>query len=583
MKKLAVVLLLASIPLVLFGLTAQAQSDDAKTLESEKTTCENAVEGKDSPLEDQISCMKRLPEICGKLIDLYRKRRDKLMDALGEPGAKHFADDVRRIEEAQKEINALELKKLDYQIKLGAPQAKAKPETVNRSCCEAEKNTGDVKVIVKESGTDNAIIGARVKLLKLDPSAKKYAPSHEPAEISDRNGEVHFKKVDATQTYKLAVTKNYFQPFEQSDSDNFKPSSKLEDIKVELSPQSGEIYRAILGLEQAGASSAQSKQNVFLNFYFSRPLICKDWDGSGSNQNGASANGKPGKCAKRSVSNQPTAENTEESKGKAPFLSIWGDVRLTTTPQQSQNIVKAFDAASFTSLANSGSGQTKLISAASFLAGLQFRVVGGHLGGRRYDFSFIGGGGAITPLSPEDSLDSFIIPSADTDKARRDKLIAKLKETESAFTEDVLNDKTIITFVSKGRDRFLRNYFGGVRLQTYYNDVAPTRPPGALDITFGQDESVTGGEFGSGVFRIDGFFPLPFNDSKLVYLFGTASMAFKQPSYHDGLLLSRAPDTISPTSDKALVFSIPSANRDMYRIGVGFNLSELFGKPSGAK
>jgi hypothetical protein len=57
-------------------------------------------------------------------------------------------------------------------------------------------------------------------------------------------------------------------------------------------------------------------------------------------------------------------------------------------------------------------------------------------------------------------------------------------------------------------------------------------------------------------------------------------MALTRPSFQDPLLLSRASDAISPTSDKALVFSIPSANRDVYRLGIGFNLFEFFGKES---
>lgn len=412
-----------------------------------------------------------------------------------------------------------------------------------------EKNTGDVSVFIIDKATGSSICGAQVKLLKHNATA------NDDTEVTsyvktEADGVTRFSNVDAAYRYKVAVTKNGYLPYVQSD--DFSPSTK-QYIYAELSPLGGGHYRAVIGFEQAGASSTQGKQNLFLDFFFSRPLIHKNWD------------------------------DMENLASTPPRLSVWGDVRLTSTPQQSQNIVKAFDVASFSSSANVGDGQTKLISAASFMAGLQVRVTGGYIGGKWIDFSLIGGGGALTPLFPEQPFDSFIIPKLDTDKVRHEKLVEQLKLVDSNFNEGDLDGKDIITFVPKDRNRFLKNYFYGVRFQTYYNDVAPTRPPATLDVTFGGDEAIMGGKFGHTVFRIDGFFPLPMNSRSIVYLFGTASMAFTRPTVKDQLLLPGANGTIGPTNEKAFVFSVPLASRDVFRIGIGFNLLEVFGNRSNPK
>jgi hypothetical protein len=97
-----------------------------------------------------------------------------------------------------------------------------------------------------------------------------------------------------------------------------------------------------------------------------------------------------------------------------------------------------------------------------------------------------------------------------------------------------------------------------------------------FDVMFGQDETVTGGRLKGSVLRFDGFFPLPIGKGNLVYLFGTSQLALKRSKTNDPLLLPLADTTHTLTSPTTMVIPVPAANRDLYRIGVGINLFQVF-------
>ena len=107
---------------------------------------------------------------------------------------------------------------------------------------------------------------------------------------------------------------------------------------------------------------------------------------------------------------------------------------------------------------------------------------------------------------------------------------------------------------------------------------SPTKPPAIFDVMVGQDESITGGRLRGSVLRLDSFYPLPIGSGRLVYLFGSGYLGLKRTTFRDPLLLSRGDDAISPTSKDTYVFAVPPANRDYYRIGLGFNLSEILNR-----
>src|SRR5262249_41114359 len=143
-------------------------------------------------------------------------------------------------------------------------------------------------------------------------------------------------------------------------------------------------------------------------------------------------------------------------------------------------------------------------------------------------------------------------------------------EAIKAFPNVDFTGKTIIAFVPSDRDRFFRTYFAGIRLKTYFSEDDYKRPPAMLDITFGQIEAVTGGRLRGGVFRIEGFYPLPINFTSdktgFLYLFGSANMKFSRTNIQDPLILAPAPSTTPFPASNVVFITVPQLNRDYYRI-----------------
>ena len=95
-----------------------------------------------------------------------------------------------------------------------------------------------------------------------------------------------------------------------------------------------------------------------------------------------------------------------------------------------------------------------------------------------------------------------------------------------------------------------------------------------LDIMYGQNEFVTGGRLRGGVFRLDGYFPLPFEQLKFINLFATALLRPGRSNINTPLILepvdtAKTPVTV-PGPDVAIV-PFPQINRDYYRVGAGID------------
>jgi hypothetical protein len=177
---------------------------------------------------------------------------------------------------------------------------------------------------------------------------------------------------------------------------------------------------------------------------------------------------------------------------------------------------------------------------------------------QKFSFSLIAGGGAITPLTPRDTIQVF-----------------KVSPDAMARYGDRLKDKDFVAFVSSDRDRFFRQYYGGVGMRTFYydkNGKPLQRFPATLDITYGVNESVTRGRLRGGVIRLEGFYPLPWDKGKFIYLFGTALLKPSRSKISDPLILEPAPAGTPVPGPSTAIITIPQADRDYYRIGVGIDM-----------
>ena len=319
----------------------------------------------------------------------------------------------------------------------------------------------------------------------------------------------------------------------------------------------GPLLRTIVGFEQAGVSAAQSKQDFFFDLLYDRPL----------------------------------AFHMDPDLG--PALRSWGTLRISSVPQQINTDVATF-AANFTQQI----GQLKVNQVAQsfeFLGGIEYRLFAlpkkqpkatmlsaDYASPPPYDpkirqavtINLILGGGVITPLSPKDSVQIFDVPSN--------------QPTFFTLFPQAMG-KQFVAFTLPDRNRFFRQAYGGLRLMAHpLGDTSRVRFPETFDLTYGFNESVTGGRIRGGVLRLEGFVPIPYEKTNSIYFFGTG--IFKpgaRATISSPFLLQAAPSGTLPTDPNAVVITTPQADRDYYRVGMGIDFIALVknwkrSKPSGA-
>jgi hypothetical protein len=321
--------------------------------------------------------------------------------------------------------------------------------------------------------------------------------------------------------------------------------------------------RVVVGMEQAGASSTTSETKPFLDFFFTGPLLFNS---------------------------------------RVPRLATWGQIRFNSTPDQVTNT-----GVLPTNLVNQVGSESRggLVQSFDFLAGLEGRAFTSNgyflslIPGIRQKtrFYIAAGWGAISPLTAtRDATRTFRIPKPE--EPQFDLFVERYGEPEEG--------KEFVAFVPLDRDRFLRQWYAGMRLKTFFcEDQECTRFrnsfPGMLDVMFGQNEAVTGGsrkyggtpdpndntkiigEKNAYVLRIDGFYPLPFRETSFLYLYGTAMIKVGGGRTKVVNPLFLDPATVLITDPKVFIpppdlQQLLQPNRDYYKIGVGINLNELFNR-----
>jgi hypothetical protein len=298
----------------------------------------------------------------------------------------------------------------------------------------------------------------------------------------------------------------------------------------------GEFFRTIVGLEQAGASASDSARRFFFDLYLSTPF--------------------------------PTHQEWDDDFG--PRVRLWGNVRITSVPQQISSTIGSFAVAFPQQIADLKVNE--VAQAAEFLAGTEIRIphmtLKSKSGNQKFSLHLVAGGGIITPLTPKDTLQVFSIAPGTLAPEQRVIL-------ESLYPQVV--GKTEVAFVTADRDRFFRQFYAGFRLKTNYPDDDNGNPrfPAFLDITYGQNESVTGGRLRGGVLRLEGFFPLPYEKVKFLYLFGTALLKPSRTKITDPLILQPPDPNIQVPSEQVAMVTVSQANRDYYRIGIGIDFIEF--------
>jgi hypothetical protein len=294
-----------------------------------------------------------------------------------------------------------------------------------------------------------------------------------------------------------------------------------------------------VGFHQAGASSAQSAQNAFFDFFIIRPLSHK----------------------------------THVFDAR---WNLWGNVRIASSPRQLNIPVSQF-AAGFA--AELGKTQVnELAQSAEFLSGFELRLATFRQGSRRRmlgGVGFFGANGSLSDPLSQGAL--FKVPKAGTPNG------IAFDAAYPGFPRPLAD---YVALVPPDRERFYRQYGAGIRL-TSFDLRAPLAPPATYMATVGQDQLITSGRYQGAVFRVDVFYPLPVGKEngqfKSLFLFGTTNMRIARPFDKTPLAMERVCAGSSTSNctgsaafwgDRTAVIAVPSA-RDTYRLGVGIDFVNL--------
>jgi hypothetical protein len=308
----------------------------------------------------------------------------------------------------------------------------------------------------------------------------------------------------------------------------------IEDRPVSL------LTRAFVGYEQSGAAAAKSEQNFFFDLFISKSF--------------------------------PFRQKIDPDFGER--LRTWVDFRFGSVPQSGEATLGEFTAGFATQV--SALKVKDVARVFEFMGGLEYRLTGnsGLLPSfdrqtkQKFSLSLIAGAGVTTPTNPLESITTFkVTPGA-----------PGLPEAAA--------DKEFVSFVQLDRDRFFRQYYVGLRMQTFFFNLFNMpiqRFPTQLDIAIGQNEFVTGGHLRGPVVRIDGFVPLPYDRLKFITLFATAMLRPGHATTGIPLVLQPAPDGTPVPASHVLLIALPQPNRDYYRVGFGIDLVSLIQKMGGQK
>lgn len=324
-------------------------------------------------------------------------------------------------------------------------------------------------------------------------------------------------------------------------------SLPIEDRPVSL------LTRAVIGYQQAGAASTAFEQNYFFDLFVSQSL--------------------------------PFKQKIDPDFGEA--WRAWGAIRAISAPQSGNVTIADLSTNFVTKVAELKANESARVF--DYLGGVEFRLPGfknrallpsfDRQTKQKFTLSLIASGGFITPTNPAET-DPKAYKISD---AYRERFKSEAKGS-GLLTGNELDGKDYVAFLPMDRDRFFRQYYAGVRMQTFFfnrHDVPIQRFPVQLDLQYGINEYVTSGRARGGVVRLDGYFPLPYDSLNFINLFGTAIFRPVRSKIEKTLILEEA--TGKFFDDKTAMLPVSQFNRDYYRVGVGIDFISFVGKLLGNK
>ena len=320
-----------------------------------------------------------------------------------------------------------------------------------------------------------------------------------------------------------------------ADSDQ-KVNLPIEDRPVSL------LTRAVVGYQQAGAASADFEQNYFFDLFVSQSL--------------------------------PFLQKINPDFGEG--WRAWGAIRAISAPQSGTVTIGGLANGLVTNISNLKANEAARVF--DYLGGVEVRLPWFSNSSllpsfdrdtkQKFSLSFIASFGFVTPTNPAQTVKTFKI----SDQFRT--------EFEKTVGGAELSGKDFVAFAQSDRDRFFRQYYAGVRMQTFFfnrHNAPLQRFPAQLDLQFGVNEYVTAGRVRGGVIRLDGYYPLPYENLKFINLFGTAIIKPVRSKLTNTLILEPVEDQ-KRFDPKTAILPVSQFNRDYYRVGVGIDFVSFMGK-----
>ena len=298
----------------------------------------------------------------------------------------------------------------------------------------------------------------------------------------------------------------------------------IEDRPVSL------FSRAIVGYQQAASASTALEQNIFFDLFVAKSL--------------------------------PFRQKIDPDFGER--FRTWTVFRAISLPQSGETTIGDLATGLPQQVADLKAKDAARVL--DFLAGIEMRIAGNRAllpsfdreTRQKFSLSLIGGFGFVTPTNPTESVTKFKV----SDQVR------------AAFPIQT-EGKDVVAFVRSDRDRFFRQYYGGIRLQGFFFNrfnVPIQRFPIQADFTVGQNEYVTGGRLHGPVLRFDGYFPLPYDGLKFLSLYASAVLIPSRVKTGIPLILDEAAESGTQMPPPKIAFiESPQPTRDYYKIGVGID------------
>lgn len=329
----------------------------------------------------------------------------------------------------------------------------------------------------------------------------------------------------------------------QSPTQPTTPSSPFSGL---VDAFSDEYSRLTTGVESLSRSASVGTQHFLLDFMLSAPLA-----------------------------------GDAVSRTTKPAWEAWFNARFSGAPNSSATSVKQFVGGFEDALI--GGELKSLVNALSFRAGVERPMSnGGPLFLKAYQLQVAAI--AAVGITTVPALDKPAIFEL-TEEARQRFAVPKSHPgSETPIT--------YIGFTEPDRRRFYPRWEVGLRLKTHHfancegagdgcDPHARVNFPGMIDLSVGQDASVTGGQMRGQVYGLDAFYPLPTDSlANAIYLFGRVRYhRLKDIPVEVPPIILRAPSaTVKIPSDDLWihVLSPDERTRDDWKFGVGVDLVRLF-------